>query len=215
MKKRLFGLTLCLLLLVCSSAAAEGGMSFYRRMTYGALAPYENMAYGYALSVYERFVMVSDEEMETVWQNLDASLTEEDDEVYDLHIWYDPEGRYQFEVQLKEPTYDSFDTEVEMAPQYLDLVRDQYDEDSNVRMLHEGILRDTPAGQMLETALAYDDVNMYGDSYTVIFLYYDFYAGDREFCLTLHAYDGDYEAAQSLLDEIAHTFQVSDGSVQA
>ncbi len=205
MKKRAFCLLLTLLALFCLTAHADNGANFYRRLQYGQLAPYENAVYGYSLNVYEGFQMLSDEYMDELWQRLEANREEGDDEVYDLRIWLSRDGRYQFEVQVKEPTYDSFDTEIAKAPEYLSLVQDSYPEGSNPRMIHDGVLRKTPVGTMLETALAYDATDDSGHAYTVVFLYYDIYADDTEYCFTMFAYDGDYDAAQAMLDEICQT----------
>lgn len=206
MKKRAFCLLLAAVLLFCLSAQASGA-GFFRHLQYGDLAPYENMVFGYSLSVYERFEMLSDELLDQYWQHIEEEADPDADEIYDFRIWFSQDGRYEFQVQVKEPTYDSFATEIEKAPDYLELVRDQYPEDSHVRMLHEGKLRDTSAGQMLETALAYDQTDESGHGYTTVFVYYDFYAEDTEYCFTLYAYDGDYTAAQGMLDEICQTIE--------
>jgi len=204
MKKRIFALCLCFLLLLSIPAQADSSR-FFRRSRYGSLISYENAQYDYALGVYGNFLMLTDTYTEALLANLREGLTEEDDEIYDLRIWYSPDYRYQFEVQVKEPTYDSFETEIAKAPEYLDLVKDGYAPESEVRQLHPGVMRETPAGTMLETALEYKQFSQDGASQRVTFVYYDIYLDDVEYCFSLYAFDGSYEAAQGMLDEIAQT----------
>ena len=207
MKKRVFCFALAFVLLLCVSAQADNGMSFYRHMQYGMLSSYENMVYHYSIKVYNRFVMMPDEFLEQFWAHNEENHDETADEIYDLRIWSSQDSRYQFEIQVKKPTYDSFETEIAKAPEYLDLVKDGYPEESNVRMLHEGKLRSTAAGEMLETAIAYDVTDENGHTYTIIFVYYDIYKNGVEYCFSLYAYDGDYEAAQLMLDEMCQTVE--------
>ena len=208
MKKSALCLLLALLLLCALPAQADTAADFYRQLQYGALTPYDNLAFGYGISVYGRFHMLSDEELDEIWATLDENWQEGDDEIYDIRLWLLPDSRYQMEIQVKQPTYDSFQTEIEMAPQYAALVADNYAPENNMHQLHEGILRDTPAGQMLETAIAYDHILSDGSSLPVVFLYYDIYVGDAEFCFSLYAYDGDYSSAQVLLDRMVQTVRL-------
>ena len=204
MKKRVFCLLLALSMCLCLSAQAVGS-SFYRHLQYGNLVSYENLVYGYSLRIFEGFEMLDDESLDHYWQHLQESQKEGSDEIYDIRIWIPKDNRYEFSVEVKQPTYDSFETEIAKAPEYLDLVRDGYPEESNVRMLHDGIVRDTSAGRMLETAIAYDMTDSRGQTFTIVFLYYDIYAGGVAYCFSLSAYDGDYDAAHGLLDEICQT----------
>ena len=214
MKKRAFCLVLSLILLFCVPVQADG-RNFFRRLQYGTLSPYENFVYHYSLKIYDRFEMIPDEMLDVLWQHLDEDHDENSDNVYDIRFWVSQDGRYQFETQVKEPTYASFDIEIAKAPEYADLVRDSYPEDSNLRMLHEGILRSTPAGDMLETAVAYDSADDDGHIYTTVFVYYDIYANGVEYCFSLYAYDGDYKAAQAMLDDICQTVELTPMAVPA
>ena len=204
MKKRLICLFLCMGLMFMLPLQASAS-AFYRRVQYGLLQSYENLVYDYSISIYDRFTMISDEDLEYLWRHIEAAYEEGDDEVYDLRVWISPDYRYQFEVQVKEPTFDSFEEVVENAPRYLELWGSDYSPEQNVRQLHDGILRETSAGTMLETAISYDTADESGNSYTVVFLYYDYYGEQAEYCFSLSAYDGDYEAAQEMLDEICQT----------
>ena len=215
MKKRAFCLLLSLALLACVSAQADRGGSFYRRLQYGTLSAYENFVYHYSLKIFNRFETLPDEMLELLWQHMDEEHTEDSDEIYDIRIWFSPDSRYQFEAQVKEQTYASFDIEIAKAPEYLDLVRDGYPEDSNVRMIHDGILRATPAGDMLEIALAYDSMDENGSLYTTVFVYYDIYRDGVEYCFSMYAYDGDYNMAQAMLDEICQTVELAPSGVPA
>ena len=209
MKKRVFCLALALMLLFAVSAQADGAKSYYRRVQYGTLMPYDNLVYGYSLGVYSRFIMLNDEQMESVWADIDANHEEGDEELYDLRIWVAPDLRYEFEIQVKEPTYDSFETEVANAAGYIDLVRDGFAPENHVRQLHDGILRETPAGTMLETAIAYDTVDAdTGAEQTIVFLYYDYYGAGVEICFSIRDYQGNYDDTQSLLDSMMQTIEV-------
>ena len=209
MKKRAFILLLALLLTFTATAQAGMGARFFRHLTYGSPATYENAVYHYALEVFSRFEMLSDEYLDQIWEELTANAEEGHDELYDIRIWISPDQKYRFEVQVKQPTYDSFETEVEMAPRYLELTGGGFSPESNARLIHEGKVRTTRAGDMLETAVAYDVRNDNGGTDTVVFLYYDLYAGVTEYCFSLYAYDGDYETAQDILDEICQSVRVS------
>ena len=205
MKKRAFTLLLCLMLTVTLSAQATGSSGFFRRVQYGQLISYENIAFGYSLSIFGRFLMLTDEQLDAVWDEMEKNREPDDDMLYDLRIWLSPDYRFELEIEVKEPTYDSFETEVAKAPEYLDMINDHFAPENNVRMLHDGVLRETPAGTMLETAIAYDVTNEEGGQSTVVFLYYDIYEGGIEYCFTIRDYEGDYAMAQAMLDDMMQT----------
>ena len=209
MNKRIFCLALALMLLFAASAQADGAGSYFRRVQYGTLVAYDNLVYGYSLGVYSRFIMLSDEQMESVWASIDENREEGDEEIYDLRIWFSPDLRYELEIQVKEPTYDSFDTEVANAAGYIDLIRDDFEPENNVRAVHDGVLRETPAGTMLETAIAYDVTDEEtGKTHPVVFMYYDYYGAGVEMCFSLRDYQGDYESARTLLDNMMQTISL-------
>ena len=208
MKKHVFCIVLCLCLLLSVSAQAWEATGFYRRGTYGALETYQNIPFDYELGMYSQFIMVDDDTLDALWKELDQNRKPGDDEVYDMRIWYSADGRYQFEVQVKAPTYDSFGEELISAPDYLSLVKADYPPESHVKMLHDGILHKTPSGTMLETALSYDVYDADGNAQSVVFLYYDIYLDGVEYCFCIHAYDGDYTAAQALVDEVAQSVRL-------
>ena len=157
MEKRIISLLLVLLLLTCIlPAQAAGRADFFRRYKYGTLSLYENLVYGYSLGIYSKFEMASDEVLqEYFWPTLDESEKNGGDAVYDYRYWYSRDGVYSIEIQVKEQTYDSFETEIAMAPKYAELTADDYAPENEFKQLHDGVLRDTPAGQMLETAVSY------------------------------------------------------------
>ena len=212
MKKRLFCLVLCFCVLFSLSAQAWSYSGSRLFPQYGELITYENIPYGYQMRIYSLFEPASDETLEMLLAHIDAEQTEDDDPIYDLRIWYSPDGLYQVEVQLKQPTYGTFEEELLRAPEYLDLVIDQYSADSHVRQLHDGRLRKTPLGTMLETAIAYDIYDEEGNVYPVVFVYYDLYLNGLEYCFSVYSYEGDYETAQAMVDEIVQTvsLQVSE-----
>ncbi len=143
--------------------------------------------------------------MEYLWRHIEAEQEEGDDEIYDLRIWTSPDYRYQFKVQVKEPTFSSFEEEIANAPRYLELWGSSYSPDQDAKQLHEGKLHTTPAGTMLETAISYKASDGNGNILPVVFIYYDIYTDRAEYCFSLSAYDGDYESAQEMLDEICQT----------
>lgn len=209
MKKHVFCIVLCIFLLLSASAQAWEATGFYRRGRYGELETYQNLSFDYELGMYSQFIMLDDDALNALWDELDANRKEGDDEVYDIRIWYSSDGRYQFEVEVKQPTYDSFGTELINAPDYLALVESDYAPESHVQMLHDGILHKTPSGTMLETALTYDTYDEEGNVHPVVFLYYDIYVAGVEYCFCIHAYDGDYTAAQALVDEVVQSVRLN------
>ena len=208
MKKRFFCLLLCFCMLFSVSAQAWRFTGSQRFPQYGPMITYENLPFDYQMSVYSLFEPTSDEDLEMLLAHIDAEHSEGDDLIYDLRIWYSPDGLYQMEVQVKQPTYGTFEEELLRAPEYLELVIDQYSADSHVRQLHDGRLRKTPMGTMLETAIAYDIYDEEGAAYPVIFVYYDLYLNGLEYCFSVYSYEGDYESAQAMLDEIVQTVRL-------
>ena len=79
---------------------------------------------------------------------------------------------------------------------------------TNVRQLHDGILRDTPEGQMLETAYTFDLPYDNGSVMHITVVYYDCYYLGIEYIFEITAYNGDYETAQYLLDEMVKTVDI-------
>lgn len=123
MKKQLLCILLAFsLLFSCVPAQARPLSNFFVRMRYGQLVPYENIPFRYAIDVYNGFRMYSEAELDTLWANLE--LDEDDDEVYDFRYWMSPDNTYEFVVQVKEQTYDSFATEIAHAPDYISLMMD-------------------------------------------------------------------------------------------
>ena len=213
MKKRIIPLLLILFLLTSTlPAQAAGSTSFFRRYQYGTLTLYENLVYGYSLGIYSKFEMASDEALqEYFWPTFEESEKNGGDAVYDYRYWYSRDGIYSIEIQVKEPTYDSFETEIAMAPKYVELTADEYAPENELKQLHDGILRDTPAGQMLETAVSYISFDSEGNATPIVFVYYDIYARGVEYCFCLHARNGNYEETQSMLDEMMQTVSLDIG----
>lgn len=208
--KKMMCLLLAAAMLCCAASATAGWLA---RTEYGEFVEYENRVFGYSLGMYEAFIMYPDSLLEQIMG--EANLDEEADELYDLRCWVAPDSQYSFQVQVKEPTYDSFETEVAKAGDYLSLVLEDMTAQGceNIVQLHEGILRDTPEGPMLETAVAYDIVQD-GQYVHVISMYYDCYRGDTEYIFQLSAYDQPYEDAQALLDTVVQTVRIGSGDAQ-
>ena len=205
MKKSVCCLLLAAMLLLCLPAQADKLNDMQRRIQYGTLALYENMVYGYSLGVYRRFVMADDDWTQSRLEEADANYEEGDDRLYDIRAWYSTDARYVIDIQVKEPTCASFEEEIANAPHYAEKIADGFSEENHLRQLHDGILRETPAGVMLETAVAYEMIADDGSEQTVVYVYYDIYLMGVEYCFCLYDYEGDYESAQIMLDAMMQT----------
>lgn len=207
MKKRVFCIALSFMMLMSLTPAQAVINNFFLRTRYGQLAPYENLVFNYAIDVYSGFIMSSDEQLNARWASM--TFEEGEDMLYDFRYWLSPDRTYEFQVQVKEQTYDSFETEVLKAPEYISLM----EEDMlalgyyNIRQLHEGILRDTPEGKMLETAYAFA-LPVEGGEMDITVVYYDCYYKDVEYIFEITGYNGDYETAQYLLNEMVQTVDI-------
>lgn len=212
MKKRMLCILLSLLMLLSVPGAQAAVNNFYLRTRYGQLALYENMVFNYAIGVYSGFYMYSDDQLNELWSRMD--LGEDDDEVYDFRYWISPDRTYEFQIQVKEQTYDSFVTELSHAPQYIDMMEEAMVNAgyTNIRQLHEGMLRNTPEGEMLETAYAFDIPLEDGGVRSITVVYYDCYYENIEYIFEMTAYDGDYETAQYLLNEMVQTVDIGSAS---
>ena len=207
MKKRILCIAISLLLLMSLTPAQAKINNFYLRTRYGQLAPYENLVYNYAIDVSSGFYMYSDAQLNSLWENY--TFEEGEEQVYDFRYWFSPDRTYEFQVQVKEQTYDSFATEVQNAPRYIFIMEDDmlargY---TNIRQLHDGILRDTPEGQMLETAYAFTIPSDNGDT-NITVVYYDCYYQNIEYIFEITSYNGNYETAQYLLDQMVQTVDI-------
>lgn len=202
-------LLLCLFLTIALPVQADPS-GFSRRIIYGSLVDYSNYVYGYAIGIYGKFQMLPDEALAPVWDHLNEDLQNnpEADRVFDLRCWLSPDSRYQFQVQVKEPTYSSFAVELAHAPDYLHVIADQFLPEDELTQLHEGILRDTPEGQMLELAISYLQEDAKKGRSKVVSLYYDHYYDGLEYIFSLLDFGGNYAQAQSLLDEMVQTVQI-------
>ena len=66
----------------------------------------------------------------------------------------------------------------------------------------------TPEGDMLETAYAFDIPLEDGSVRSITVVYYDCYYENIEYIFEMTAYDGDYETAQYLLNEMVQTVDI-------
>lgn len=209
MKKRILSLLLCMLLLFSCTAQADTG-GFMRRIKYGMLSDYTNLVFGYTIGIYAKFSMIPEAQMRPMWDEIEKDLKSdpEADRVYDLRCWISPDSRFQFQIQVKEPTYKSFAVELENAPYYADAIAGEYGPEEELKQLHEGIVRETPMGQMLETAISYNIIASDGAKIPTVFLYYDCYFDGIEYIFSIHDFAGEYETAQTMLDHMIQTVQI-------
>ena len=177
---------------------------------------YTNTYLGYALDFPTYFYFLGEDVAAEQTAYINENASEDDDTVYDMHLWIayiNDEDYILFEVQLKECTYDSFETEVAMAPQYAEITNAQLKKEGSrdmVVQLHDGVLRDTPMGQMLETAYVRVGVNEDGTHSSETVVYYDFYYNTIEYCFVMEVPDGYFtlEEIQGLLDEMMQTVDI-------
>lgn len=208
MKKKIFCILLSALMLFSVTGAQAVINNFYLRTRYGQLALYENLVYNYAIGVYSGFYMYSDDQLNAIWES--SGKEDMQDEVYDFRHWLSPDRTYGFQIQVKEQTYASFEEEVKNAPNYIALSRPSLENAGyiNIHQLHDGILRDTPEGKMLETAYTFDIPNDDGSTLHITVVYYDCYYQDIEYIFEVTSYNGDYETAQYLLHEMVSTVDI-------
>lgn len=111
-----------------------------------------------------------------------------------------------FSVLEKDHSQDSLETEIKLAPTQADRFNEMLAQagwTGHYDMLNSGTLRDTAIGPMLDTALLYTDEN--GDGY--IYITYDLYLEDLEYCFTLEGGGVSYEQMHNLLARMIDTLQ--------
>lgn len=210
MKRKRFAAFLMAAMLLCAGSAQAVGNKLLGNIKYGVPVPYENRVYGYSLDVYSRFDMFGDAVIAEYLAQLDEKQNEDDDYIYDARVWRSPDAKYLLEIQVKEPTYETFAQEIEKAPYYAEelLKRQEDTQKQQVKQLHDGILRDTPAGQMLEMAISYLTTAQDGSPVPTTAVYYDFYANGYEYVFILTSFNGTYEDTQKLLDSMMQTVSI-------
>ena len=211
MKRKRFAAFLMAAMLLCAGSAQAVGNKLLGNIKYGVPVPYENRVYGYSLDVYSRFDMFGDAVIAEYLAQLDEKQNEDDDYIYDARVWRSPDAKYLLEIQVKEPTYETFAQEIEKAPYYAEelLKRQEDTQKQQVKQLHDGILRDTPAGQMLEMAIADLTTAQDGSPVPTTAVYYDFYANGYEYIFMMTALnDNAYDAVQKLLDSMMQTVSI-------
>lgn len=214
MKKLIRATALLIAVLMPLCAVAEE--LYLPSMAEAGSSGYNNTYLGYSLQIPSYLSFLGEDFAAENTAYINENNGEDDDWVYDVHYWaaFITEKDYMlFGVQLKECTYDSFETEVAMAPQYAAISNAQLQaagSDSVVTQLHDGILRDTPMGPMLETAYTRTYTDSEGNEAKETVVYYDFYYNTIEYCFVMEVPDGyfTYESIQALLDEMMQTVNV-------
>ena len=207
-RKRFAAFLMAAMLLLCAGSAQAVGNKLLGNIKYGVPVPYENRVYGYSLDVYSRFDMFGDAMIAEQLAQLDEEQDENDDYIYDARVWRSPDAKYLLEIQVKKPTYETFAQELENAPRYAELMKDHYTPEEQFKQLHDGILRDTPAGQMLEMAVSYLTTADDDSTVPTTAVYYDFYANGYEYVFILISFNGTYEDTQKLLDSMMQTVSI-------
>ena len=204
---------LCLLfsaMLLCGCVSAHAaGLSFQQRRLYGSMVSYENIPYCYALEVFAGFSMYTDDQLNEMWKMYGQD--EDSDVVHDIRCWISPDRTYEFLIQVKEQTYESFEEEVKNAPNYISSMEEEMKSMGyfNIRQLHDGVLRKTPEGNMLETAYSFSLPRKNADPVEITVVYYDCYYKNIEYIFEITAYNGDYDTARALLDEMIRTLDIT------
>lgn len=208
-RKQIMAFVMAAVLILCAGGAqAAVGGKLPGNIKYGVQVPYENRVYGYALDVYSRFHMYGDAATEMLLAQLEEQ-DEQSEQLYDIRMWTSPDSKYQLLVQVKQPSCVSFAQEIENAPHYAERMQDQFTPEQQFRQLHDGILRDTPAGQMLEIASSCMITAGDGSLIPQTEVYYDFYANGYEYIFMVISLGEDtYETAQQLLDSVAQTISI-------
>ena len=163
---------------------------------------YENLVYQYAFSLPGEF------QAEEPYS--DYSQPEM---VYENRDWYSPDGSYRFYFQLKKPTYAGMDEEIAMLPRYLDLIGPSVESvgGRGLRFVHEdpAVMRELPAGRMLENATQYEYTDEDGQEGLHISVYYDYYDGYNEYIFGLDSRTHSYEEVAALLSRIGETITLT------
>jgi len=210
-KKLLVFICIMSMLFSCLPGQASTLNNFFIRTRYGTLALYQNYPYHYELGVYEGFFIYPEEYLDELWADISTEENKDEDEIYDFRIWASPDRNYIFQIQVKEQTHNSFATEVEKAPDFLKIRGPMLEAEgyTNLRQLHDGIIRETPEGDMLEIAYSFSTTQENGQSSTISVVYYDCYYRDVEFIFEMTALNGNYDAAQQLLDSMVQTLDIT------
>ena len=209
MKKRILLVGLLLLLVFsCVPAQARPIANFFQRTRYGQPEPYDNLVFGYGIDVYAGFYMYSEAQLDLVWSGME--LGKNDDAIYDIRVWVAPDQAFQFEIQVKEQTYDSLETEIAHASEFLSLVTPEMEAAgyTNLKQLHDGMVRSTPVGDMLEIAYAMTVPTDENTTADLVRVYYDCYHQGIEYIFSITSYNADYKTAQELLDTMVQTVRL-------
>ena len=178
---------------------------------------YENPVLGYSLRVPKALVSLPDSDLAEILDNAHSRVGfGEDDYLYDVRIWgmaASASDTLVLEVQLKKCTHTDFETEVANAPNYSERQEAQQAEQGNdvsITMLHDGILRETPAGTMLEMACVWHCTDADGTPRDTMHVYYDYYCNSIEYCFVLEAPERlvTLEGMQKLLADIMETVRI-------
>ncbi len=213
MKKLL--LTLCIAALLPLGAHAESFLdrsrsAFISKADRAQWTTYDNRYCGYSLQLPTGYESYSDQELADSLERNQAD-GEDEDQLYDIRIWMDRNSSTMLMIQMKECTYGSFEEECAKAPYYAEYMKEEWESDETMlspRMYHEGILRDTPLGMMLETCYQYDYQVNEELQVTITVMYYDFYYNDIEYIFLMESGSMDYAALQALLHDIVSTVKV-------
>jgi hypothetical protein len=161
---------------------------------------YENRVFGYSLDIPAAFYMLTEDELQQLFDGSNGS------DVYDMRYFVSSEYMLSFEVQVKVPTYSSFEEECANAASYIDLLKGWGVKEPF--LVHEGLLRKTQLGNMLEMAYGYKV-----DGTKVNVVYFDYYFGENEYIFYLEGYEAAYEILQPILARIVKTVVIKDAPV--
>ena len=178
---------------------------------------YNDTYLGYSLRIPDFLGTVTDAYMKQRLDRMNEGKTpDSEDYVYDSHLWgvqVSSDGVLILEIQLKKCTNESFEKEVEMAPRYEEIENAMLEEEGSstrITQLHNGLLRETPMGTMLEMAYLVTYTHDDGSSAQETHIYYDFYYNTIEyiFCLQAPTELITVESMQQLLSELMQYVQI-------
>lgn len=164
------------------------------------LRRYDNLVYHYGYSLPGDFVLQDE-----------YAVLSGSEQVYEGRRWLSMDGRFMFFTQLKQPSFQSLEDEIEQLPYTLEAVRREVTQEGgrNLRYTREEVsLHRLPAGRMLENATVYELPLEEEGWFEVHQIYLDYYDRHNEYIFGLISRGVGYEDTLNLLLRIGQTIQI-------
>lgn len=167
---------------------------------------YENTVYRYSFCLPQTWAMQDEKERQAALDEI-AAQDGEHDRLAEMRQWYSEDYSLVFCFQIKEPTYDSLQTECDKYGEYLSSViadaQEGYGHYAYVR--DTPLVHSTPIGDMLEMPITYDYTYPDGRVLTFTRVYYDYYYAGLEYIFLIEAAGENYETAAWHLEQIVNS----------